>query len=81
MKQKHISFADEYARTIAKEFIDHPEYRGEKFTWKSFPEMVRRLAVVSAFTSFPKIKEEEKSHIGEHAKLVCEMVLKEQSLI
>lgn len=40
------------AERMFRDFRDHPEWRGVKFTWSGFPEMVRSLAEASAFTIY-----------------------------
>jgi hypothetical protein len=55
-KKKQIELAEDvgkgYAEHMFERFKD-PLFRGPKFTWNVFPEMVAGLAAVGAFTSFP----------------------------
>lgn len=50
-KQYGISVAD----SQYKEFVDHPEFRGSNFDWKSSVDTVARIGANSFFMGFKRI--------------------------
>lgn len=59
MKPRWREIALTYSRNQFSEFFNHPEYRGEKFTWERFPDMMERLFRSSFFVYYanPKVAE------------------------
>lgn len=82
MKKKHRRWAESFATEWIGDFINHPEYRGEKFTWEQFPSMVERFARVhSDFVGGKQSTTEERVLIGKLAKAITERELKEKKLM
>jgi hypothetical protein len=73
MTKEHRRYAEQYAKSLTQEFINHPDWRGPNFTWQKFPDMVQRLARASATASA--------DDIGELARRTTEQILKEKNLI
>ena len=70
-----------WANSMFEDFFEHPEFRGLGFQWSKFPEVVKRLATVSAFMSFPgECKYEIYDLAGQTAFERATVLIKENNL-
>ena len=52
--KSRVKIGEELAIAYYSDFMEHPEWRGESFSWETFPAMVARLAKVQvASMCFP----------------------------
>lgn len=77
MRKSHIKFAEECAKMIVDDFINHPEWRGINFTFEGLPDMVKGLVLVQIYTK----DKNKKLEIAAHAEKIAKQILKEKQLI
>ena len=61
-------FALAKANSMFHDFYDHPEWKGENFTWEHFPEMVARMAECELFLYYSDSENKKKDWVGRKAK-------------
>ena len=69
-----------YAEGMFQEFSENPGYKGPNFTWDEFPEMVARMARVSAFQYFPeteKLTQEDEDVAAQAARTTATKLVKQ----
>jgi len=73
-RKKHIEIAEEFgeifANSMFKDFKDNPDFRGLKFSWQTFPNLVAKLARVylpSSVTWWDKKKQKVKDELEQTA--------------
>lgn len=81
MNKSHRRYAETYAKNMVDEFVNHPEYRGQMFSFDKLPDMVMRMARTQACLSFFIRNEYETNQIGTYAKKIAEQILKEKELM
>ena len=81
-QQKLQEIGKTYATSMFHEFVENPGYQGPNFTWDEFPEMVARMATVSAFQYFPdteKLTQEDEAVAATAARETATELLKQHN--
>jgi len=66
---KYSQHGIDWAEMLFRDFTEHPEWRGSKFSWKKFPDMAGGLARVNAalaFHSRPTVEQQDKCGQAAH---------------